>query len=80
MPTMTMLPMATTVAGEEPESAAKSMQAKTPAIAKPPGKWPTQSYGEADDALGDAASRHKAGGEDKEGDRQQRVMALEGRE
>ena len=28
---------------EEPESAAKSMQAKTPAIARPPLKWPTQA-------------------------------------
>ncbi len=36
MPAMTMVPMATTVAGEEPESAANSMQAKTDAIARPP--------------------------------------------
>ena len=43
MPAMTMVPMATTVAGEEPDSAAKSMQAKTPAIARPPWKWPTQA-------------------------------------
>src|SRR6056297_3524948 len=35
--------MATTVAGEDPESAAKSIQAKTPAMAKPPGRWPTQA-------------------------------------
>ena len=35
--------MATTVAGDEPESAAKSMQAKTPAMANPPGRWPTQA-------------------------------------
>ena len=43
MPAMTMVPMATTVAGDDPESAAKSMQAKTPAIARPPRKWPTQA-------------------------------------
>jgi hypothetical protein len=41
MPAMTIVPMATTVAGDEPESAANSMQAKTPAIASPPGRWPT---------------------------------------
>ncbi len=43
MPAMTMVPMATTVAGDEPESAANIMQAKTPAIANPPGKCPTQA-------------------------------------
>ena len=43
MAPITIEPIATTVAGEEPESAAKSMQAKTPAIAKPPRKWPTQA-------------------------------------
>ena len=35
--------MATTVAGDEPDSAAKSMQAKTPEIARPPRIWPTQA-------------------------------------
>ena len=35
--------MATTVAGDEPESAAKIMQAKTPAMARPPRRWPTQA-------------------------------------
>jgi hypothetical protein len=43
MPEITIVPIATTVAGEEPESAAKSMQAKTPAMARPPGKCPTQA-------------------------------------
>ena len=38
-----MEPMATTVAGEEPESAANIMQASTPAIASPPCKCPTQA-------------------------------------
>ena len=43
MPPMTMVPIATTVAGEDPDKAANNMQAKTPAIAKPPGKCPTQA-------------------------------------
>ena len=43
MPAITIDPIATTVAGDEPESAANSMQAKTPAIASPPGKCPTQA-------------------------------------
>ena len=38
---MTIEPIATTVAGLEPESAANIMQAKTPAIARPPLKCPT---------------------------------------
>ena len=41
MPAMAMVPIATTVAGEEPDSAAKSMQASTEAIASPPRMWPT---------------------------------------
>ena len=36
-----MVPIATTVAGYDPDKAAKSMQAKTPAMARPPGKCPT---------------------------------------
>ena len=36
-----MVPIATTVAGDEPDKAAKSIQAKTPAMARPPGKCPT---------------------------------------
>ena len=35
--------MATTVAGLDPDSAANIMQAKTPAIARPPGKCPTMA-------------------------------------
>ena len=38
IPPMTIVPIATTVAGEEPDNAANNMHAKTPAIAKPPGK------------------------------------------
>jgi hypothetical protein len=41
MPAITMDPIATTVAGEEPDTAANSMQASTEAIASPPGRWPT---------------------------------------
>ena len=43
MPATTIVPIATTVAGEDPDRAAKSMQAKTPAMARPPGKCPTQA-------------------------------------
>ncbi len=41
MPAITIEPIATTVAGEEPDTAANSIQASTDAIAKPPGRWPT---------------------------------------
>ncbi|CSA16783.1 Uncharacterised protein [Vibrio cholerae] len=41
MPAITILPMATTVAGDEPESAANIMHATTEAIAKPPRNQPT---------------------------------------
>ncbi len=41
MPAMAMVPIATTVAGDEPDSAANSMQASTDAIASPPRKCPT---------------------------------------
>src|SRR5438477_7509521 len=34
-------PMATTVAGDEPETAANSAHAITPASARPPCQWPT---------------------------------------
>ena len=43
MPAMTMEPMAATVAGEDPDTAAKSMQARTEAMASPPRTCPTQS-------------------------------------
>ena len=43
MPAITMEPIATTVAGEEPDKAANIIQAKTPAIAKPPGTCPTKA-------------------------------------
>jgi hypothetical protein len=38
-----MEPMATTVAGDDPDTAANSMQARTEAMASPPGSQPTQS-------------------------------------
>ena len=41
MPAIEMPPIAATVAGDDPESAANSMQEKTPAIAKPPRNEPT---------------------------------------
>ncbi len=43
MPAMTIEPIAATVAGDEPETAAKIMQARTEAIARPPRIQPTQS-------------------------------------
>ena len=43
MPLITIEPMATTVAGDDPETAANSMHAITEAIARPPLKWPTQA-------------------------------------
>ena len=42
-----MEPMATTVAGEEPEMAAKKMQARMPAMASPPGNQPTRALTKA---------------------------------
>ena len=38
---MTILPIATTVAGEEPDNAANNMEAKTEAMASPPWNEPT---------------------------------------
>ena len=40
---MTIGPIAATVAGDEPESAAKIIHARTPAIAKPPRRCPTNA-------------------------------------
>ena len=40
---MTMVPMAATVAGDDPDTAANSMHAITDAIAIPPRIWPTAS-------------------------------------
>src|SRR5512136_3156154 len=36
-------PIATTVAGEDPDTAAKSAQAMTPASPRPPCQWPTSA-------------------------------------
>ena len=43
MPAMTMEPTAATVAGDDPQRAANSMQARIAAMAKPPRIWPTQA-------------------------------------
>ena len=43
MPAITILPIATTVAGDEPESAANNMQANTEAMANPPLNEPTRA-------------------------------------
>ena len=47
MPAITTDPTATTVAGDDPETAEKNMQASTEAIASPPGKWPTRALAKA---------------------------------
>ena len=60
MPAMTIEPMATTVAGDEPETAANSMQASTEAIARPPRRWPTQAM-----AKRIMPPRHAAGGQER---------------
>src|SRR4051812_22416285 len=43
----TMEPMATTVAGDEPDTAAKSAHARTPASPRPPAQWPTMDEANA---------------------------------
>ncbi len=43
IPAITTEPIATTVAGEDPDKAANSIQATTPAIAIPPCKCPTNA-------------------------------------
>ncbi len=43
MPAITIEPTATTVAGDDPETAANSMHASTEAIASPPRRWPMQA-------------------------------------
>ena len=41
---MMSVPTATTVAGLDPEMAAKNMQARTAVIARPPRNWPTRAF------------------------------------
>ncbi len=67
---MTMVPTATTVAGEEPDTAAKSMHASTEAMASPPCRWPDARVREADHAARDPARRHERSRQDEERDRQ----------
>ena len=61
--------MATTVAGEEPETAANSAQAMTPA--RPEAAIPMADHrgGELDHAAGDAAMGEEIAGQDEERDR-----------
>jgi hypothetical protein len=61
--------MATTVAGLEPDMAAKKAQESTAAMARPPGIQPTSAGGEADDATRRPARRQQGSGEHEEGDR-----------
>ena len=62
-------PIATTVAGEEPDTAANSAQAMTPARPRPPYQWPIIRGGECDHAPGDAAMGEEIAGQDEERDR-----------
>ena len=67
-----MAPMAATVAGDEPEMAAKKAQAAVAAIARPPGHAAEEGGRHPDQPLGDAAGGHDVAGEDEERDRHQR--------
>ncbi len=62
-------PMATTVAGDEPDTAANSAQASTPASARPPYQWPTMAVAKCDHAPRDAAMGEEVAGQDEERDR-----------
>ena len=62
-------PIATTVAGELPDTAANSAQAMTPASPRPPCQWPTIADGEVDHPPRDAAVGEEVAGEDEERDR-----------
>ena len=62
-------PIATTVAGLEPDTAANSAQASTPASPRPPYQWPTIDGGEVDHAPRHAAVGQEVAGQDEERDR-----------
>ena len=62
-------PMATTVAGDEPETAANSAQAMTPASPSPPCQCPTIDGGEVDHPPRDPAMGQEVAGQDEERDR-----------
>ena len=47
IPPIMMLPTATTVAGDEPDTAANSAHASSAAIASPPRKCPTSAFAKA---------------------------------
>ena len=47
MPAIMMEPTATTVAGDEPDTAANNAHASSAAIARPPRKWPTSEFANA---------------------------------
>ena len=62
-------PIATTVAGDEPDTAANSAQAITPARPSPPCQWPTIEVAKFDHAARDAAMGQEIAGQDEERDR-----------
>jgi len=47
MPPIMIEPTATTVAGEEPDTAANNAHESNAAIASPPRKWPTSAFANA---------------------------------
>ena len=73
-----MEPMATTVAGDEPESAANIIQAKTDAIARPPRTCPMTAMAKRMTRAATPPVDIKDRRENEEGDGKQRVMAVEG--
>ncbi len=62
-------PIAITVAGDEPEIAANSAQAITPASPRPPYQWPTIEVAKLIMRAGDAAMGQEIAGENEERDR-----------
>ena len=78
MPAMTMVPMATTVAGDEPDKRCKQHAGEDAGNGKAALEMADAGDGKTDDSLGDAAGRHEGRGEDEEGDGKQRVVAGEG--
>ena len=73
-------PMATTVATLDPEIAANSAQATTPASPRPPGRWPTSEVVKLIMPLRDAAARQERAGQDEERDRHDREIVEAGKQ
>ncbi len=61
-----MLPMAITVAGDDPEMAAKKIQAITEAMASPPVNRPTKTFMTSTESAGNRSLGHDVAGQDEE--------------